>query len=197
MNTNDFLMNKFKIPNGVFKAPFIGDVNLTRNSIAEAVGDLGFRNGVEVGVRKGHFSKVILESAKKLNLTLVDPWMAYDNNSNNRAQKYYESALNRLNQYKDRVTFKRMFSREAADDFNDCSLDFVYIDAMHDFNNVMMDILMWAPNVRKGGIISGHDFWHHENFGVIEAVSAYTKCNNINKWFITAEKIPSWFFVKE
>jgi predicted O-methyltransferase YrrM len=51
----------------------------------------------------------------------------------------------------------------AADDFLDNSLDFVYIDAGHRFDDVVQDIIKWTKKVRKGGIISGHDYMEYLN----------------------------------
>jgi hypothetical protein len=37
-------------------------------------------------------------------------------------------------------------------------LDFVYLDARHDFAGVVADIHAWWPKVKVGGIFAGHDF---------------------------------------
>lgn len=50
-------------------------------------------------------------------------------------------------------------SEEAAKDFEDGSLDAVYIDAEHDEESVKKDIQTWLPKVKKGGYLSGHDSW--------------------------------------
>lgn len=52
----------------------------------------------------------------------------------------------------------RKTSVEAAKDFEDGSLDAVYIDAEHDEENVRADIRAWRPKIKRGGILSGHDF---------------------------------------
>ena len=38
------------------------------------------------------------------------------------------------------------------------SVDFVYIDARHDYKGAMEDIKAWWPKLKKGGLLSGHDF---------------------------------------
>ena len=53
----------------------------------------------------------------------------------------------------------RKTSVEAAKDFAGNSLDAVYIDAEHDENNVRADIQAWLPKIKKGGYLSGHDWW--------------------------------------
>jgi hypothetical protein len=72
----------------------------------------------------------------------------------------------------------------------------VYIDAMHEFDPVMMDILHWAPKVRPGGIIAGHDYcWYYQG-GVVQAVDAYVRAHNILTWYVTQlDKEPSWLWV--
>lgn len=45
-------------------------------------------------------------------------------------------------------------------------IDFLYIDASHEFQDVLADIQAWTPHVRQGGIIAGHDM------GIFEGVEA-------------------------
>ena len=50
-------------------------------------------------------------------------------------------------------------SLEAVHLYVDNSLDFVFIDAAHDYENVTKDIEAWFPKVKTNtGIISGHDY---------------------------------------
>ncbi|NIV98148.1 class I SAM-dependent methyltransferase, partial [Candidatus Saccharibacteria bacterium] len=60
--------------------------------------------------------------------------------------------------YKDNVEFIKKTSMEAVKQFEDYSLDFVYIDAAHDFNNIMLDLIKWVPKVKIGGAVCGHDY---------------------------------------
>lgn len=62
-------------------------------------------------------------------------------------------------------------SAEAADLYEDKSLDFVFIDATHAYEYVKKDIVKWKSKVKSGGILAGHDFAPHEGeVGVIQAV---------------------------
>jgi hypothetical protein len=77
------------------------------------------------------------------------------------------------------------------------SLDFVYIDGFHDFDWVMPDLIFWAQKVRRHGIVAGHDYYPFFRAGVMFAVDAYTRAHNINDWYVTREKEPTWFWVKQ
>jgi predicted O-methyltransferase YrrM len=49
------------------------------------------------------------------------------------------------------------------------SLDFVFIDAGHSYEEVKKDIQAWLPKVKKGGVLAGHDY--SKSFpGVVKAV---------------------------
>mmetsp|Transcript_27045 Transcript_27045/g.59007 ORF Transcript_27045/g.59007 Transcript_27045/m.59007 type:complete len:115 (-) Transcript_27045:1572-1916(-) len=42
--------------------------------------------------------------------------------------------------------------------FEDESLDFIYIDARHDFCSVLEDLELYWPKLSCGGIYAGHDY---------------------------------------
>jgi predicted O-methyltransferase YrrM len=167
----------------------------SRLEMAEIFGEAGFKLGAEIGVNTGKFSLHLLQCMKDGKLILVDPWSAYDNCSDRRAECHYQATIERLSGFN--IEAKRMTSMQAVKDIEDESLDFVYIDGLHDFNNAAMDIISWVPKVKKGGIVSGHDYYHGPDFGVVQAVDSYTKCNHIDTWYITREGVPSFFWVKK
>ena len=47
-------------------------------------------------------------------------------------------------------------STAAAAGMANSSLDFVYLDARHDFMGVVADIQAWWPKVKVGGVFAGH-----------------------------------------
>lgn len=61
-------------------------------------------------------------------------------------------------------------SVEAAQAFDNDSVDFVFIDAAHDYESVKADISAWLPKVKIGGIIAGHDYDEDYKYGVVKAV---------------------------
>lgn len=50
------------------------------------------------------------------------------------------------------------FSTECVKEFEDASIDFVYIDARHDRKGVLEDLQAYWPKVKMGGVIAGHDY---------------------------------------
>lgn len=65
----------------------------------------------------------------------------------------------------------RLNSINASKLYEDNSLDFIFIDASHEYEDVKNDILHWTPKVKKNGIIAGHDFtenWKGVKKAVIE-----------------------------
>ncbi len=61
-------------------------------------------------------------------------------------------------------------SAETAKKFDDNSLDAVYIDAGHDYQEVLGDIVAWLPKVKPGGVLCGDDYGIDFK-GVTEAVN--------------------------
>ena len=53
--------------------------------------------------------------------------------------------------------------------YKDSSLDFVFLDASHTYEDVKADIQAWKPKIKKGGYLGGHDF-QIDFPGVVQAV---------------------------
>lgn len=166
----------------------------TRNRLAELFYELGYTTGAEIGVKEGAFSEVLLKANKGLHLYSIDMW------GSRRDKAFYESAVARLKLYNCDVIC--MKSADAVNLFKDESLDFVYIDAAHDFDNALQDISLWSKKVRKGGIVAGHDYVRYTTrsqnikWGVIEAVKQYTTEYGIKYYVTAADTWKSYFWVR-
>jgi predicted O-methyltransferase YrrM len=58
---------------------------------------------------------------------------------------------------RDRIHALACRSWEAAALFDDGEVDFVWVDAGHDYNSVRGDLEAWHKKVKPGGILGGHD----------------------------------------
>ena len=163
--------------------------------------ELGMNKGVEIGVYKGQFSETLCQANPDLDLTGVDAWTVYKDYKDYGVVDLETTAYDQAKIRADRSHFKLMkaWSVDASKEFADGSLDFVFIDGNHDFQHVVEDVVAWSPKVRKGGIVSGHDFFrnHHKRFGVREAIPAWCDANQIKPLFAwIGDKCPSWMYVK-
>jgi len=120
--------------------------------------------GIEIGVLKGEYSKLILERWTKGTLYLVDAWRHLDGyiDMNGQDDKYHYDCLIRTCQsikpWEDRAHIIRMDSVEAAFLFPDEYFDFIYIDADHSYEGVVRDLNAWWPKIKKGGLFCGDDY---------------------------------------
>lgn len=213
MNTAmlDLLQNKFKLDFSQ-KLP-IEIPDFGRNQLADLFKELNFNLGVEVGVSQGHYSKILIQANPDLKLYGVDPYEPHsgyrDYTHQTTFNRLNETAHQQLDQFTN-YTFVPKYSMEAVKDFTDNSLDFVYIDGDHSFQSVTNDIAEWSKKVRKGGIISGHDYARQKDNArvhVVQVVNAYTSAWNIRPWFVLGRQakgeglirddIRSWMWVKQ
>jgi hypothetical protein len=83
----------------------------------------------------------------------------------------------RLAPFGSRSEIWRLMSVEAAERVPDGSLDFVYVDARHDYESVLEDLHAWYSKLKPGGIFAGHDYanghFAQGDFGVKAAVDEF------------------------
>ena len=194
MTTLEYILNKYGIVLDGKKMP-VDIPNTDRShSLTGLWKELGFKVGAEIGVEQGIFSKQILEGNPVVKLFCVDAWQAYhgyrEHVNQEKLNSFYEITKQRTSGHD--CILVRKFSVDAARDFKDGSLDFVYIDANHEFSQVVADLSAWVPKVRIGGIISGHDFLRRKPSGyqvhVVEAVYGYTSAYRVSPWFLLGAK---------
>lgn len=73
--------------------------------------------------------------------------------------------------YGDIITLLITDSLSAARLFGDASIDWVHLDARHDYAGLSADIRAWLPKVKPGGWLSGDDYDERKWPSVIRAVS--------------------------
>lgn len=188
--------------------------DVSRDDLPKFFVKMGYKVGAEVGVYKGEFSEKLCQAG--LTLYAIDPWRIYKDYGNPRGQKrldfQYEHTKRVLAPYTN-CTIVRKTSMEAVEDFADKSLDFVYIDGNHEFRYIAEDLYEWSKKVKKGGIVSGHDFFYTktgtgtQNWHVAYVLMAYIRAYGIENWYLlgrketvaeeTRDKWRSWMFIKQ
>ncbi len=120
---------------------------------------------VEVGSwlgKSAHFMGTrIRESGKDIRFDCVDIWAAtpqdpYYHKDIERLGDIYQIFLSNTKGLP--ITPVRMDSVKAAALYKDQSLDFVFIDANHQYEYVCKDIQAWLPKIKPKGFIGGHDY---------------------------------------
>lgn len=145
----------------------------------------GMRTGAELGVQLGLFAKHTLTSWPSCRkYYLVDLWGHQENykditNVDDTAQEEaFQATKNNVKDFMQKIVILRNYTVLAAHAVADGELDFVYIDARHDYCGVMEDLQSWWPKLRSGGILSGHDYLRADSPVVLATKQDYSLCMN-------------------
>jgi len=117
--------------------------------------------GVEVGVAEGNHALQMWHDCRPEHMYLVDTWNNILNDEPYGLQEHLDIHYNTIQHrftYVEDVTIIEKKSKDASLDFEDNSLDWVYLDASHGYEAVLGDLECWVPKVKSGGLIMGHDY---------------------------------------
>lgn len=127
--------------------------------------------GLEIGVEEGPTTTWFLQNLPNLELYGVDPYVAYQDwypggylHQDERNRVKAKMKL-RTAKYADRFTHYEMTSDEAVSKFEDASLDFIFIDGLHEYGQVLTDCRNYWPKMKQGAIFAGHDYKVIEGVG--------------------------------
>lgn len=151
--------------------------------------------GAEIGVWRGHMSAALL-ARPDLHLIMVDHWQAvpgHEAEGYGAEDQVRNKAMALSQTPADRRTVLHMDSVEAADIVADGTLDFVFIDANHAYENVAADIRAWLPKVRRGGVIGGHDYANPIAGWGAECKRAVDEAAAAHGWALALDAQTTWF----
>lgn len=136
----------------------------------------GYKTFVEVGAKEGRTTGHILKTVPDSRVIAIDPWCPMPAQKGVVGGETYEEwdfakieaeFWANVGESKDRCTMLRMTSEDAVRRLGTGpavaefpSIDVIFIDAAHDYENVKKDIRRWWPLVRIGGCFLMHDFNH-------------------------------------
>jgi hypothetical protein len=182
----------------------------SRDDLPEFFKEQGYKVGAEIGVFRGEYTEVLAKSGLKI--YGIDPWLMYRDYGNSRGQSWmddqYQTTKARLAPYPN-VTLLKETSMQAAERFEEESLDFVYIDGNHQFRYIADDLHEWTLRVKRGGVIAGHDYAYFKTRSpkggcqVREVVDAYAKSYDLNFWVLgkrddkIRDHFRSWLFIRK
>jgi hypothetical protein len=180
------------VPGGLMNSPRRWDF------LATMMIEMKYTTFVEVGCKEGRTTGFILKNVPDSRVIAIDPWCQQLPSVHDKTRETYEEwdfnkigkeFWDNVGEHKDRCSMLPMTSEEAAKGMAQ-SADLVFIDALHDYENVMKDISLWWPLVRSGGILAGHDF-NHKWPGVERAVADHFNLADVGVGFDSV-----WFVVK-
>lgn len=199
--TTEYLLKRFNLKN---PEPVIKLRGHSRwGTLTRLFRELDFKVGVEVGAERCRFSKIICQVNPQLKLYAVDCWEGYpgyrEHVHQTQLDRFFKESRTRMERFNCQLI--RAYSMDAVRWFDDESVDFVFIDANHDYEYVKEDIREWSKKVKKGGLVCGHDYVngiHGQVFGVKPALNEWVEKNKIKPLFLLKKDgCPSWFYVKK
>ncbi|RYG64345.1 class I SAM-dependent methyltransferase [bacterium] len=138
---------------------------------------------VEVGSWKGRSTSFVgpVCNANGTRLVCVDHYLG----SNDRLKAHYDDVLRgedvaatfRANMRALGIAAELLVetSERASGRFADGSVDRVFLDASHDEASVARDLALWAPKLREGGVLAGHDYAASKHPGLCKAVDEFAR----------------------
>lgn len=158
--------------------------------------------GCEVGVHAGDTAEVLLKKLPKIKkYHAVDPWVSYEKYNGETYRKPGHKKYKNWNQAKQAFirrtsSFKKtivhqMTSVDAIKKFKDECLDWIFIDANHEYEYIKENLELWTPKVKVGGLVSGHDYGNKWE-GIKKAVDEAIPKEKLN----IKEECYVWWYIK-
>jgi len=149
---------------------------------------------VEVGSWKGKSSSFmaveIINSGKQISFDCVDTWEgSKEHQGYSCISRLFEIFQENMKPLEGNYNAIKMKSMEAVKLYEDESIDFIFLDASHEYEDVKNDIIHWMPKLKETGIIGGDDYGNRYFPGVKKAVEEIF--NNNFKY-----KESTWYYSK-
>lgn len=130
--------------------------------------------GLEIGTDLGETAEFILMELPNVELHAVDPYSDFiDWNGNvfGFRDQTYENVLARFAPYGERFVMHRNTSDNAVNDFAANEFDFIFVDGLHTYEQVLLDCQNYYSKLKDGGYFFGHDYYAID--GVRQAVDEF------------------------
>jgi len=146
------------------------DLNNKRISSIQSCGSIAtflearkFKIGAELGVQRGYMSEHNLRNWPSCQrYYLIDLWEKQENYLDVANTLDHDINLaetrERMKPFGHVPVIMKNTTNDASFLIPDESLDFIYVDARHDYCGVLEDIQNWWPKLKVGGVMAGHDY---------------------------------------
>lgn len=159
--------------------------------------------GAEIGVLYGNYALEYLNKLDIKRMYLIDPYSKYIGykvkKTNEKFSEAEKEAHEKLVEFEKKIVWIKNKSQDVANIFPDNSFDFVYIDGNHQYEYVMLDIALYFPKVKVGGLLCGHDYCPGKTGKVYDAVNDFSEMNDLileTSWRSPKENKMDWWIWK-
>ena len=161
--------------------------------------------GVEVGVGFGQNLCSLLQNCPRIKTlwgidnfkpytdykTIEDgkviPWVIDNKLADNHKMLCYHNL--KYSGFEEKAYIIEKDKNAALNDFSDNSLDFVFLDAYSNEQDIYNDISQWYNKIKNGGLISGHDY---DSILVQKVVNEFREKNSINSFLSCNDRVWCW-----
>jgi len=103
----------------------------------------------------------IANSKKQIDFHTIDTWEGSKENQDDYYVKngsLYEKFITNIKPVQNYIKVIKSDSVKASFSYEDNSIDFLFIDGSHEYEDVKKDLVAWFPKIKQGGLIAGHDY---------------------------------------
>lgn len=124
-------------------------------------------------------------SGTQIDLITIDPFFKYNNPNENWTKEGFIENTGFI----PHLTLINSTSDEAKDKIRDGSIDLLFVDGSHQYEQVKRDLENYWPKVKTGGVLLGHDY-QAPHPGVIRAANEvfgkekFTLLKNSSMWIV-------------
>ena len=156
----------------------VRDETVVRQLVSSLAGDIIC---AEVGTWTGNTAKAMIEAGAS-RVYCIDHWLGSDHDPSGAFARQYgqrklfeQFCVNVAEYLPDKIVPLVGTSELWASVLPHQSFDFIFIDAGHEYEEAMQDIILWLPHVKPGGILAGHDYAIRMFPGVTQAVHEFAE----------------------
>ena len=161
--------------------------------------DIENAKGIEIGIDEGNTSVYFLQNHPTLKLIGIDPYSSYNDwypggHWDQGMCDYKRNiAYEKLKPFMDRWKHLEMISDDAVDLIQEEEYDFIFIDGLHEYDQVYKDCVNYYPKIKNGGIFAGHDYKVIE--GVGRAVDKFASEKGATVIYLPDNDV--WYWIKK